>query len=142
MPLADVLELFAPWGPGWLIGALLVLVVAWAARELIGEYREQNERRAELDLAREGRKRDEQEERARRDRERSEMEGRIAAQMERSNSLMEGMKALMESVLTSNEALHEDFRQSRDGSQAMAADVAHVRDRVDLLYAKESRDKE
>ena len=46
------------------------------------------------------------------------MEGRIAAQMDRSNTLMEGMKTLMESVLASNEALHADFMTSRERSQA------------------------
>ena len=77
-------------------------------------------------------------ERAQRDRERSQMEGRIAAQMERSNTLIEGMKTLMESVVTSNEVLHADLVNSQARSQGMAAQVEHIRDRVDLLYDKET----
>ena len=75
---------------------------------------------------------------AQRDRERSQMEGRIAAQMERSNSLMEAMKTLMESVVASNEVLHSDLAHSQARSQGMAQKVDHICDRVDLLYDKES----
>ena len=88
-------------------------------------------------MKREERKQDEVNERAQRDRERSQMEGRIAAQMERSNTLIEGMKTLMESVVTSNEVLHADLVNSQARSQGMAAQVEHIRDRVDLLYDKE-----
>lgn len=67
------------------------------------------------------------------------MEGRIAAQMERSNALMEAMKALMESVVTSNEVLHADLANSQARSQGMAAKVDHIVDRVDLLYKESAR---
>ena len=66
------------------------------------------------------------------------MEGRIAAQMERSNALMEGMKTLMESVVASNEVLHNDLANSQARSQGMAEKVDHICDRVDLIYSKES----
>ena len=98
-----------------------------------------DERQAELESQREARKRDELNERAKRDRERSVMEGRIAAQMERSNALMEAMKALMESVVTSNEVLHADLANSQARSQGMAAKVDHIADRVDLLYKESAR---
>lgn len=134
----EVLKLFAPYGPGWLGGVLLALIAFYFGRQFLGEYKLQNERKSALDLKREERKQDEVNERAQRDRERSEMEGRIAAQMERSNSLMEAMKTLMESVVASNDVLHADLVHSQARSQGMAQKVDHICDRVDLLYDKES----
>lgn len=136
--MTDVLEIFAPYGPGSLFGALLVLVVLYFGKQFLEEFKAQNERKANIDLKREERKQDEVNERARRDRERSQMEGRIAAQMERSNSLMEAMKTLMESVVASNEVLHNDLAHSQARSQGMAEKVDHICDRVDLIYSKES----
>ena len=134
--MTDVLEIFAPYGPGSLFGALLV-VALYFGKQFLEEFKAQNERKANIDMKREERKQDEVNERAQRDRERSQMEGRIAAQMERSNTLIEGMKTLMESVVTSNEVLHADLVNSQARSQGMAAQVEHIRDRVDLLYDKE-----
>lgn len=134
----EVLKLFAPYGPGWLGGVLLVLVAFYFGRQFLDEYKAQNERKANIDLKREERKQAEVDERAQRDRERSQMEGRIAAQMERSNTLIEGMKTLMESVVASNEVLHSDIVNSQARSQGMAEQVSHIRDRVDLLYDKET----
>ena len=134
----EVLKLFAPYGPGWLGGAALVLTAFYFGRQFLAEYKVQNERKASLDLKREERKQAEVDERAQRDRERSQMEGRIAAQMERSNSLMEAMKTLMESVVASNDVLHNDLVHSQARSQGMAEQVSHIRDRVDLLYDKET----
>lgn len=136
--MTDVLEIFAPYGPGSLFGALLVLVVLYFGKQFLEEFKAQNERKANIDLKREERKQDEVNERAQRDRERSQMEGRIAAQMERSNALMEAMKTLMESVVASNEVLHSDLANSQQRSQGMAAKVDHICDRVDLLYDKET----
>lgn len=134
----EVLKLFAPYGPGWLGGAALVLIAFYFGRQFLAEYKVQNERKANLDLKREERKQAEVDERAQRDRERSQMEGCIAAQMERSNSLMEAMKTLMESVVASNDVLHNDLVHSQARSQGMAEQVSHIRDRVDLLYDKET----
>lgn len=134
----EVLKLFAPYGPGWLGGAALVLIAFHFGRQFLDEYKRQNQRKGELDLKREERKQDEVKERAQRDRERSEMEGRIAAQMERSNTLIEGMKTLMESVVASNDVLHADLVHSQARSQGMAEKVDHICDRVDLIYNKES----
>ena len=134
----EVLKLFAPYGPGWLGGAALVLITFYFGRQFLDEYKRQNERKAGIDMKREERKRDEVNERAQRDRERSQMEGRIAAQMERSNSLMEAMKTLMESVVASNDVLHADLVNSQSRSQGMAQKVDHICDRVDLLYDKET----
>lgn len=117
----EVLKLFAPYGPGWLGGVLLALIAFYFGRQFLEERKQ-----AEVD------------ERAQRDRERSQMEGRIAAQMERSNSLMEAMKTLMESVVASNEVLHNDLANSQARSQGMAEKVDHICDRVDLIYSKES----
>lgn len=134
----EVLKLFAPYGPGWIGGAALVLVAFYFGRQFLDEYKVQNERKANIDLKREERKQAEVDERAQRDRERSQMEGRIAAQMERSNSLMEAMKTLMESVVASNDVLHADLVNSQARSQGMAQKVDHICDRVDLIYSKES----
>lgn len=134
----EVLKLFAPYGPGWLGGAALVLIAFYFGRQFLDEYKVQNERKANIDLKREERKQTEVDERAQRDRERSQMEGRIAAQMERSNSLMEAMKTLMESVVASNDVLHADLVHSQTRSQGMAQKVDHICDRVDLIYSKES----
>ena len=135
----EVLKLFAPYGPAWLGGVLLTLVAFYFGKQFLEEYKRQNQRKGELDLKREERKQAEVAERAQRDRERSQMEGRIAAQMERSNALMEAMKALMESVVTSNEVLHADLANSQARSQGMAAKVDHIADRVDLLYKESAR---
>lgn len=134
----EVLKLFAPYGPGWLGGAALVLIAFYFGRQFLDEYKVQNECKANIDLKREERKQAEVDERAQRDRERSQMEGRIAAQMERSNSLMEAMKTLMESVVASNDVLHADLVHSQTRSQGMAQKVDHICDRVDLIYSKES----
>ena len=134
----EVLKLFAPYGPGWLGCAALVLIAFYFGRQFLDEYKVQNERKANIDLKREERKQAEVDERAQRDRERSQMEGRIAAQMERSNSLMEAMKTLMESVVASNDVLHADLVHSQTRSQGMAQKVDHICDRVDLIYSKES----
>ena len=134
----EALKLFAPYGPGWLGGVLLGLISFYFGRQFLDEYKRQNQRKGELDLKREERKQAEVDERAQRDRERSQMEGRIAAQMERSNTLIEGMKTLMESVVASNDVLHADLVHSQARSQGMAEQVSHIRDRVDLLYDKET----
>lgn len=134
----EVLKLFAPYGPAWLGGVLLTLVAFYFGRQFLEEYKRQNQRKGELDLKREERKQAEVDERAQRDRERSKMEGHIAAQMERSNTLIEGMKTLMESVVASNDVLHADLVHSQARSQGMAEKVDHICDRVDLIYSKES----
>lgn len=134
----EVLKLFAPYGPAWFGGVLLTLVAFYFGRQFLEEYKRQNQRKGELDLKREERKQAEVDERAQRDRERSQMEGRIAAQMERSNTLIEGMKTLMESVVASNDVLHADLVHSQARSQGMAEKVDHICDRVDLIYSKES----
>lgn len=134
----EALKLFVPYGPAWLGGVLLALIAVYFGRQFLAEYKLQNERKANLDIKREERKQAEVDERAQRDRERSQMEGRIAAQMERSNSLMEAMKALMESVVASNEVLHSDLAHSQERSQGMAEKVDHIYDRVDLMYNKET----
>ena len=134
----EVLKLFAPYGPGWLGGAALALIAFYFGRQFLDEYKRQNERKANIDLKREERKQAEVDERAQRDRERSQMEGRIAAQMERSNTLIEGMKTLMESVVASNEVLHNDIANSQARSQGMAEKVDHICDRVDLIYSRAS----
>ena len=48
------------------------------------------------------------------------------------------MKTLMESVVASNEVLHNDLAHSQARSQGMAEKVDHICDRVDLIYSKES----
>lgn len=134
----EVLKLFAPYGPAWLGGVLLTLVAFYFGRQFLEEYKRQNQRKGELDLKREERKQAEVDERAQHDRKQAQMEGRIAAQMERSNTLIEGMKTLMESVVASNDVLHADLVHSQARSQGMAEKVDHIYDRVDLMYNKET----
>ena len=136
--MTDVLEIFAPYGPGSLFGALLVLVVLYFGKQFLEEFKAQNERKANIDLRREERKQDEVNERAQRDRERSEMEGHIAAQMERSNNISEGLQAAMESLRASTAALHDEIGESREHLHDMANKVDHIYDRVDLIYEKEN----
>ena len=57
--MTDVLEIFAPYGPGSLFGALLVLVVLYFGKQFLEEFKAQNERKANIDLKREERKQDE-----------------------------------------------------------------------------------
>ena len=133
----EVLKLFAPYGPAWLGGVLLTLVAFYFGRQFLEEYKRQNQRKGEVDVKR-GERKAEVDDRAQRDRERSQMEGRIAAQMERSNTLIEGMKTLMESVVASNDVLHADLVHSQARSQGMAEKVDHIYDRVDLMYNKET----
>ena len=51
--MTDVLEIFAPYGPGSLVGALLVLVVLYFGKQFLEEFKAQNERKANIDLKRE-----------------------------------------------------------------------------------------
>ena len=62
--MTDVLEIFAPYGPGSLFGALLVLVVLYFGKQFLEEFKAQNERKANIDLKREERKQAEVDERA------------------------------------------------------------------------------
>ena len=43
--MTDVLEIFAPYGPGSLFGALLVLVVLYFGKQFLEEFKAQNERK-------------------------------------------------------------------------------------------------
>ena len=149
---SEAIAALARFGPEWILGGLVLLCAFVLGRQFLEEYKEQNQRKssleekqakwqAELEVKREERKRDELQEQARKNREDSEWKGQIATQMARSNTLIEGVKTLMESVLVSNDALHADFMTSRERSQGMADDVTHIRDRVDLLYDKESSGK-
>lgn len=145
----SVIDHAAAFGPEWFFAILVAVGFGILAKQLLDEYRRNNERKAELEernasrqaeleMKREERKRDELSERAKRDRERSEMEGRIAAQMERSNNISEGLQAAMESLRISTQALHDEIRESREHSHDMANKVDHIYDRVDLIYEKES----
>ena len=51
----EILELFAPYGPGWLVGVLLALMGFYFGQKLLEEYKAQNERKSELDTRREER---------------------------------------------------------------------------------------
>ena len=145
----SVIDHAAAFGPEWFFAILVAVGFGILAKQLLDEYRRNNERKAELEernasrqaeleMKREERKRDELSERAKRDRERSEMEGRIAAQMERSNNISEGLQAAMESLRASTAALHDEIRESREHSHDMANKVDHIYDRVDLIYEKEN----
>lgn len=143
----EIINHAARFGPEWFFAILVAVGLWFFAKQLLDEFRLNNERKtelesrrderqAELDAQREARKREELNERAQRDRERSVMEGRIAAQMERSNNISESLQASVESLRASNEALHSEIKESRVHSHDMASKVDHIYDRVDLLYEK------
>ena len=52
----EILKLFAPYGPAWLGGVLLVLIAFYFGRQFLTEYKLQNEHKANLDIRREERK--------------------------------------------------------------------------------------
>ena len=145
----SIIDHAVAFGPEWFFAILVAVGFGILAKQLLEEYRRNNERKAELEeqnasrqaeleMKREERKRDELNERAQRDRERSEMEGRIAAQMERSNNISEGLQAAMESLRASTKALHDEIVESREHSHDMADKVDHIYDRVDLIYEKDN----
>ena len=77
--MTEIATLFAPYGPVWIIGALLLIGAGYFAQQMLTEYRKQNERRSALDLKREERKAREVDERAQRDRAANSPRGRPAA---------------------------------------------------------------
>ena len=117
--MTDVLEIFAPYGPGSLFGALLVLVVLYFGKQFLEEFKAQNERKANIDLKREERKQDEVNERAQRDRERSQMEGRIAAQMERSK--LKKMARMVADGIMTPEQVEQSYQSWRGGMKRLDA---------------------
>lgn len=126
----------APWV---LAGAVLLLALA-ALCLFMWRWLKVRERQIDhqmrIDEAREARKLAEEQSREQRDRERSEMEGRWVEQIERNNVLIEGIRALMEAMRASNDALHADFAESRKRSGEMGENISHIRDRVDLMYER------
>lgn len=143
----SIIDHAAMFGPEWLMGFVVLIGFGIIAKQLLDEYKRQNDRKAEqeerdrsrqaeLDMKREERKREELNERATRDRERSVMEGRIAAQMERSNNIQEVLQASMAALRTATEALYNDIVESRGHSMEMSAKVDHIYDRVDLMYER------
>ena len=57
--------------------------------------------------------------------------------MHESNALMGALKTLMEQVVVSNEALHNDLKLSQSGSHQLQQDMKEVKQQVNFLYAKE-----
>lgn len=145
----------AGFGPEWFLGLIVVAVVALFAFLFLRQYEKRTEQRFQLEKQqaeaqqkleekREERKQQEADDRIEHDHEMAEIKGQMVEAIRENNVLMAGMKTLMESVVASNEsvvasnkALHEDFRRSQAGSQQMQSDMKDVKQKVDIIYAKE-----
>ncbi len=133
----DLLSLAAEFGPMWLLVFAVIFLVWHFGGKLIEIFAAKVEAQTTNENKREERKQDEKNARIKHDREMAEIKGQMVGQMERSNNLMESLKTLMESVVTSNEVLHEDLKASQAGSRQMQSDMRDVKQKVDLIYAKE-----
>lgn len=127
----------AEFGPLWLL-VFALIVLAWHfGGRLIEVYAAKVEASSAIEAKREDRKQEETQARIEHDREMAEIKGQMVEQMNRSNNLMETIKPLMESVVASNNVLHDDLKTSQAGSRQMQSDMRDVKQKVDLIYAKE-----
>ena len=127
----------AEFGPLWLLVFAAVFLLWHFGTKLMEVYASKVEAQIKNEAEREKRKREEAQARIEHDREMAEIKGQMAEQMHEANVLMSALKTLMESVVASNEVLHEDLKASQAGSQQMQSDMKDVKQKVDLIYAKE-----
>lgn len=143
------------YGPEWFFGLSLLAIVAvlgvWGMKILSKRMERQLDieeqrllKQQEIEQKREARKQEETQARIQHDREMAEIKGQMVeaihesnSNTEKSNALMESLKVLMESVVSSNNVLHEDIKASQAGSRQMQGDMKDVKNKVDLIYAKE-----
>lgn len=137
MQLDQLIEKAAEFGPLWLLVFVLCVLVWHFGGKLIEVYAAKVEASSKIEAQREERKQEETQARIEHDREMAEIKGQMVEQMSRSNNLMETIKPLMESLVASNEVLHEDLKASQAGSRQMQSDMKDVKQKVDLIYAKE-----
>ena len=127
----------AEFGPLWLLVFAVIVLIWHFGGKLLEVFSAKVDAQARIEAKREDRKQEEAQGRIEHDREMAEIKGQMVEQMSRSNALMESLKTLMESVVASNEVLHEDLKASQAGSRQMQSDMRDVKQKVDLIYAKE-----
>lgn len=107
-------------GPEWFFFVLLLIcVVLLAWKGFMPIYERKVNADIELEKQREDRKAEESKAREKRDIERSKMEGRWIEAMERSTALQEQTNVELNAIRTTNEALIEQIKESREGSRGM-----------------------
>lgn len=107
-------------GPEWFFFVLLLIcIVLLIWKGFMPIYERKVNADIELEKQREDRKAEESKAREKRDIERSKMEGRWIEAMERSTALQEQTNVELNAIRTTNEALIEQIKESREGSRGM-----------------------
>lgn len=132
-----LVSIVAQFGPLWALVFVLAFLLWHFGSKWFDMLAASKEGHAEIEAKREERKRQEMTARIEHDREMAEIKGQMATTMQESNTPMAALKALMESVVTSNQVLHDDLQASKAGSLQMQSDMKDVKQKVDIIYAKE-----
>ena len=107
-------------GPEWFFFVLLLIcIVLLVWKGFMPIYERKVNADIDLEKQREDRKAEESKAREKRDIERSKMEGRWIEAMERSTALQEQTNVELNAIRTTNEALIEQIKESREGSRGM-----------------------
>jgi hypothetical protein len=107
-------------GPEWFFFVLLLIcIVLLIWKGFMPIYERKVNADIDLEKQREDRKAEESKAREKRDIERSKMEGRWIEAMERSTALQEQTNVELNAIRTTNEALIEQIKESREGSRGM-----------------------
>lgn len=107
-------------GPEWFFFVLLLIcIVLLVWKGFMPIYERKVNADIDLEKQREDRKAEESKAREKRDIERSKMEGRWIEAMERSTALQEQTNVELNAIRTTNEALVEQIKESREGSRGM-----------------------
>lgn len=124
------------FGPLWLLAFAVVFLLWYFGTKLMDVYADRTKAQADLDAKREDRKQAELDANIEHDREMAEIKGQMVEAMRESNMLMDALKTLMESLVTSNKMLHDDLKASQAGSKQMQSDVKDMKGKVDAIYMK------
>ena len=114
---------FAEFGPGWLLVAGILAILAWVVYKGMGIYEQS--------------KKDSDENKS----QMTKISGQMVEQMDRSNNVIESIQHEMSVMNTTNQTLVETLMKSQERSAKMAEDVhtANMRaedthDKVEMLY--------
>lgn len=127
----------AEFGPMWLFVFVILILIWHFGGKLLEVFAAKVDADTANEAKREERKQVEMQARIEHDREMAEIKGQMATVMQEANVLMAGVKSVMESVVQSNQVLHDDLKASQAGSRQMQSDMRDVKQKVDLIYAKE-----
>ena len=136
VPLDVILAHAYEFGPLWLLVFAVIFLLWYFGTKWMEIYSAKTQAQSELDAKREDRKQEELEANIEHDREMAEIKGQMVEAMRESNALMDALKTLMESVVTSNKVLHDDLKASQAGSKQMQSDVKDMKNKVDAIYMK------